>query len=147
MSGDRPRARRTDRGCGGNAARLGFRETLGQGLASARPLGCPSAIEGRERAGGQGFRNWPSGRGFERWYGFLGAETDQWYPQTQLGFFAVAGSSLYVGRQPGEPVTDDYPGEPPHQFTGGTLKLVAVNVSGEPFTDLEHHAVMPLKHR
>ncbi len=26
-------------------------------------------------------RNWPSGRGFERWYGFLGAETSQWYPE------------------------------------------------------------------
>ena len=25
-------------------------------------------------------RNWPSGRGFERWYGFLGAETNQWFP-------------------------------------------------------------------
>ena len=25
-------------------------------------------------------RNWPSGRGFERWYGFLGAESNQWYP-------------------------------------------------------------------
>ncbi len=25
-------------------------------------------------------RNWPSGRGFDRWYGFLGAETNQWYP-------------------------------------------------------------------
>src|SRR5207253_933843 len=25
-------------------------------------------------------RNWPSDRGFERWYGFLGAETSQWYP-------------------------------------------------------------------
>jgi arylsulfatase A-like enzyme len=25
--------------------------------------------------------NWPSGRGFERWYGFLGAETNQWYPE------------------------------------------------------------------
>jgi arylsulfatase len=23
-------------------------------------------------------RNWPTGRGFERWYGFLGAETSQW---------------------------------------------------------------------
>jgi arylsulfatase A-like enzyme len=23
---------------------------------------------------------WPSGRGFDRWYGFLGAETSQWYP-------------------------------------------------------------------
>jgi arylsulfatase len=26
-------------------------------------------------------RNWPSGRGFERYYGFLGAETNQWYPE------------------------------------------------------------------
>ena len=25
-------------------------------------------------------RNWPTGRGFERFYGFLGAETSQWYP-------------------------------------------------------------------
>ncbi|MCW2523565.1 MAG: arylsulfatase, partial [Frankiales bacterium] len=24
--------------------------------------------------------NWPTGRGFERFYGFLGAETNQWYP-------------------------------------------------------------------
>jgi arylsulfatase len=25
-------------------------------------------------------RNWPVGRGFERYYGFLGGETNQWYP-------------------------------------------------------------------
>jgi arylsulfatase A-like enzyme len=25
-------------------------------------------------------RTWPLGRGFERYYGFLGGETDQWYP-------------------------------------------------------------------
>ncbi|OBA71712.1 arylsulfatase [Mycobacterium sp. 1554424.7] len=25
-------------------------------------------------------RHWPTGRGFERFYGFLGGETDQWYP-------------------------------------------------------------------
>ncbi len=29
-------------------------------------------------------RNWPTGRGFERWYGFLGAETSQWYPGADL---------------------------------------------------------------
>jgi hypothetical protein len=67
--------------------------------------------------------------------------------KTQLGFSPVAGSSLYVGRQPGEPVTDDYPGQSPHAFAGGTLKPVAVNVSREPFTDLEHHGVMLLKHQ
>jgi len=26
-------------------------------------------------------RNWPTGRGFERFYGFLGAETNQWFPE------------------------------------------------------------------
>ena len=25
-------------------------------------------------------RTWPTGRGFERYYGFLGGETNQWYP-------------------------------------------------------------------
>ncbi|MFG2733052.1 hypothetical protein [Streptomyces canus] len=25
-------------------------------------------------------RNWPTGRGFERFCGFLGAETSHWYP-------------------------------------------------------------------
>jgi arylsulfatase len=25
-------------------------------------------------------RNWPTGRGFERYYGFIGGETNQWYP-------------------------------------------------------------------
>lgn len=50
-----------------------------------------------------------------------------------------------MGRHAGEPVTDDYPGESPHEFTGGTLKVVSVNVSGEPYVDLERHAEMLLK--
>jgi len=25
-------------------------------------------------------RHWPTSRGFERFYGFMGGETDQWYP-------------------------------------------------------------------
>lgn len=29
---------------------------------------------------GASHRTWPLGRGFERFYGFLGAETNQWYP-------------------------------------------------------------------
>ncbi len=29
-------------------------------------------------------RTWPLGRGFERFYGFLGAETNQWYPDLVL---------------------------------------------------------------
>jgi arylsulfatase A-like enzyme len=60
--------------------------------------------------------------------------------RTQLGAFAVAGSGLFVGRHSGEPVTDDYPGQPPYAFTGGTIDRVAVDVSGEPFVDLEREA-------
>ncbi|HTT92993.1 MAG TPA: arylsulfatase [Acidimicrobiales bacterium] len=60
--------------------------------------------------------------------------------KTQLGAFAVAGSGLFVGRHSGEPVTDDYPGQPPYAFTGGTIDRVAVDVSGEPFIDLEREA-------
>ena len=37
-------------------------------------------------------------------------------------------------------VTDDYPGETPHRFTGGMINRVAVDVSGEPYLDLEREA-------
>jgi arylsulfatase len=67
--------------------------------------------------------------------------------KTQMGFFAVAGSSLYVGRHAGDELTSDYPGEPPYTFAGGTIRKVAIDVSGEPYTDLEHHAAMLLKHQ
>ena len=64
--------------------------------------------------------------------------------KTQLGAFAIAGSGLYVGRHNGEPITDDYPGEPPHRFTGGTINRVAVDVSGDPYLDLEREAALML---
>jgi arylsulfatase len=64
--------------------------------------------------------------------------------KTQLGAFAIAGSGLYVGRHSGEPITDDYPGESPHRFTGGTINRVAVDVSGEPYLDLEREAAVML---
>jgi arylsulfatase A-like enzyme len=64
--------------------------------------------------------------------------------KTQLGAFAIAGSGLYVGRHGGEPVTDDYPGEPPYRFTGGTINRVAIDVSGEPYMDLEREAALML---
>jgi hypothetical protein len=60
--------------------------------------------------------------------------------KTQPGLFTVAGEGLCVGRDSGEPVTDDYPGEHPHTFTGGTIKRVAVDVSGAPYIDLEREA-------
>jgi len=64
--------------------------------------------------------------------------------KTQLGAFAIAGEVLRVGRDGGSPVTDDYPGERPWAFTGGTLRTVAVDVSGEPYVDLEREAAAML---
>jgi hypothetical protein len=61
--------------------------------------------------------------------------------KTQPGKFSIAGEGLCVGRDSGEPVTSDYPGPNPHQFTGGTIDRVAVDVSGEPYIDLEREAV------
>jgi arylsulfatase len=60
--------------------------------------------------------------------------------KTQPGFFSLAGEGLCVGRDSGEAVTDDYPGEAPFRFVGGTIKRLAVDVSGEPYLDLERQA-------
>jgi arylsulfatase len=38
-------------------------------------------------------------------------------------------------------VTDDYAGSSPFTFTGGTIKEAIVDVSGEPFIDLEKEAI------
>jgi len=59
---------------------------------------------------------------------------------TQPGKFTLGGEGLCIGRDSGEAVTDDYPGESPHRFTGGTIKRVAVDVSGEPYLNLEREA-------
>jgi arylsulfatase A-like enzyme len=60
---------------------------------------------------------------------------------TQPGNFSLVGEGLNIGRDAGEPVTDDYPGARPHAFTGGTIKEVIVDVSGEAYLDLEKEAV------
>jgi arylsulfatase A-like enzyme len=60
---------------------------------------------------------------------------------TQPGKFSIAGEGLCVGRDSGEPVTEDYPGGAPWTFTGGTIRRVVVNVSGKPYVDLEREAV------
>jgi arylsulfatase len=49
-----------------------------------------------------------------------------------------------VRRDSGEPVTGDYPGDHPHAFTRGTIKPIAVDVSGEPYIDLEREAAAML---
>ena len=64
--------------------------------------------------------------------------------KTQPGKFSLAGEGLCIGRDSGAGVTRDYPGEMPWRFTGGTIKRVAVDVSGEPYADLEHEAVAML---
>jgi arylsulfatase A-like enzyme len=60
---------------------------------------------------------------------------------TQPGNFSLVGEGLNVGRDPAEPVTDDYPGTSPYAFSGGTISEAIVDVSGEPFIDLEMEAV------
>jgi arylsulfatase A-like enzyme len=60
--------------------------------------------------------------------------------KTQPGGFSIAGEGLCVGRDSGEPVTGDYPGAHPHVFTGGTIKRVVVDVSGDPYVDLAREA-------
>jgi arylsulfatase A-like enzyme len=55
--------------------------------------------------------------------------------KTQPGAFGLASSGLIVGRDGPEGVSDGY--SPPYPFTGGTIRSVTFNVSGEPYTDLE----------
>jgi hypothetical protein len=64
--------------------------------------------------------------------------------KTQPGLFSIAGEGLCVGRDSGEAVTDDYPNGSAHHFTGGTIKRVAVDVSGDPYVDLEREAAAML---
>ena len=65
--------------------------------------------------------------------------------KTQPGAFAIAGAGLYVGRDSSSGVTSDYPGKRPYRFTGGTIRAVAVDVSGEPYVDLEREAAAMLQ--
>jgi arylsulfatase len=64
--------------------------------------------------------------------------------KTQPGMFSVAGEGLCVGRDSSDPVTTDYPGQAPYRFTGGVIHRVAVDVSGDPYVDLEREAVAML---
>ncbi len=62
--------------------------------------------------------------------------------KTQAGRFSIAGEGLNVGSDGAEPVTDDYPGDRPWTFRGGTIKRAIIDVSGEPFVDLAKEARM-----
>ncbi len=56
--------------------------------------------------------------------------------KTQPGKFSIAGEGLNIGREGAEPVTDDYPGQAPWAFVGGTIEKAVIDVSGQPFIDL-----------
>jgi arylsulfatase len=62
--------------------------------------------------------------------------------KTQPGYFSLAGEGLNVGKDTAEPITDDYPGDSPFAFVGGTIHKAVVDVSGEPFADLAEEARM-----
>jgi arylsulfatase A-like enzyme len=59
--------------------------------------------------------------------------------KTQPAQFGVTGSGLTVGRSL-HAITDEYPGERPWPFTGGTIHFAAVDVSGDAYVDLEREA-------
>ena len=61
--------------------------------------------------------------------------------KTQPGKFSLAGEGLNVGLDRAEPITDDYPGESPWAFVGGTIHKVIIDVAGEPWVDLEKEGV------
>jgi len=66
--------------------------------------------------------------------------------KNQPGYFELAGEGLCAGRDSGAAVTDGYPGQRPYRFTGGTIKRVAIDVSGRPCVDLEREAAaMPAR--
>jgi hypothetical protein len=56
--------------------------------------------------------------------------------RTQPGKFSIAGEGLNIGKDSGEPVTDDYPGQAPWALVGGTIGRAIIDVSGQPFVDL-----------
>ncbi|MBU1119177.1 arylsulfatase [Patescibacteria group bacterium] len=65
--------------------------------------------------------------------------------KTQPGSFGLSGGGVIVGRCDKESVTDDYEGERPWTFTGGTIRYVAFDVSGKPFVDLQKEAELLMK--
>jgi arylsulfatase len=71
-------------------------------------------------------------------------EVGRGHIKTQPGKFSIAGEGLNVGKDGAEPVSDDYPGQAPWRFTGGTIRRATVDVSGQPFVDLAAEARMAL---
>jgi arylsulfatase len=66
---------------------------------------------------------------------------------TQPGKFGLGGGGLVVGRSGAEPVTDDFAGERPWSFIGGTIDRLFIDVSGEAFVDLAREAQAAFAHQ
>ncbi len=62
--------------------------------------------------------------------------------RTQPGAFGLSGEGLTVGRSSADSVTKEY--QAPFAFRGGTIKRVAVNVSGVQYVDEETEAMAML---
>jgi len=81
----------------------------------------------------------------DRLLGANGKEVAKKAIRTQLGAFSVAGEGFMVGRCAGAPVTPDYTGDHRSTLSGGTIKKVIADVSGEPYIDLEMEALAAMK--
>jgi arylsulfatase len=55
--------------------------------------------------------------------------------RTHPGMFALAGGGICIGRNTGSAVSKNYRGQ--FGFTGGTIARVTVDLSGEPYEDVE----------
>lgn len=60
--------------------------------------------------------------------------------RTHPATFGLAGASVQVGRNSGQPVCGAYPA--PFDFTGGTIAKVLVDVSGTPYVDRERELAL-----
>jgi arylsulfatase A-like enzyme len=66
---------------------------------------------------------------------------------TQPGKFGLGGGGLVIGCSGVEQITDDYEGDAPWAFVGGTIRRVLVDVSGESFMDLAQEARAAFAHQ
>ena len=74
-----------------------------------------------------------------------GTQTGSMQGKIQNGKFNLCGEGLNIGRDGGAPVTLDYPGGRPWAFSGGTIQQVIIDVSGDPYLDLEKEAIAMMK--
>ena len=79
-------------------------------------------------------RNWPVGRGFERYYGFLGGETNQWYPD------------LVYDNHPVDAARDARGGLPPHDRPHRQGDRVHPGRQGDRARQAVLHVLLPRRH-